>query len=208
MLLIEAEPVARIAMAICNYKLRDVAQVDHFARCCWYVTTRGSLSVVVDGVEKKEISAMRHQSSEESSIDAFNTKTYGMADPNAKEYEFTNMAREGQFPWMVSFQVRVLDDNSTVEEQLRASEKFGSGGGGKQSISSNKMRKRMEDLHSCSGSLISDKWILSSAHRFAGEAIKNYLINNKLKVIAGSHKVSSRSSLNRNLTIERIYYQN
>lgn len=37
-------------------------------------------------------------------------------------------------------------------------------------------------------------------------SIKTYLESNKLKAVAGSHKVSSRSPLNRNLTIERIYY--
>lgn len=36
--------------------------------------------------------------------------------------------------------------------------------------------------------------------------IKNYLENDKLKVVAGSHKVSSRAPINRNLTIQRIYY--
>lgn len=35
--------------------------------------------------------------------------------------------------------------------------------------------------------------------------MRTYLHENKLKVVAGSHKVSSRSSLNRNLTINNIY---
>lgn len=42
--------------------------------------------------------------------------------------------------------------------------------------------------------------------KLANRTIKKYLDTGKLKVVAGSHKVSSRSPMNRNLTIKRIFY--
>lgn len=157
--------------------------------------------VVVDGVRKDELSASKHQkTNEQLSIDAFNTRSCGISDPNADEHEFVNMAREGQFPWLVSFQIKIMSGANYTKQlevaQKREPETEAEGG----------RQRKMEDLHFCSGSFISDKWILSAAHCFVGETLENYLKNDKLKVVAGSHKVSSRTSLNKNISIERIYY--
>lgn len=154
--------------------------------------------VVVDGDKKKDISATKKQSLEQGSIDEFNTKTCGMSDPNYDEHEFVNMAKEGQFPWIASFQIKV-PRNESRDTQKKVADK-----------SVKKVQaltgKRIIDLHFCCGSFISDRWILSAAHCFAVDSIKTYLKTNKLKVVAGSHKVSSRALINRNLTIKRIYY--
>lgn len=99
-------------------------------------------AVVVDGHKKISMSPTKNQSSEISMIDAFNTKTCGIYDGNYNDHEFVSMAREGQFPWMVSFQIK---------------------------INSAKNSSALEDLHFCCGSFISDKWILSAAHCFAPE---------------------------------------
>lgn len=96
--------------------------------------------VIVDGEKKKEISPTKNQSEEKTMIDSFNTKTCGISDPNFDEHEFINMAREGQFPWIVSFQVNIPDKST--------------------------QSNRTKDVHFCCGSFISDKWILSSAHCF------------------------------------------
>lgn len=154
-------------------------------------------SIVVDGNKKPEISATKRQGNAKISIDPFNTKTCGIADPNWREHEFINMAREGQFPWIVSFQIKILE-NATKSTQLQAA---------KETKKESKMvhQKALEDLHFCSGAFISEKWILSAAHCFATDSIKSYLENDKLKVVAGSHKVNSRVGINRNLTIEKIY---
>lgn len=61
-------------------------------------------SVIVDGTRKGP-SALANQSSEEEMIDGYNTKTCGIFDTDKKQSEFVNSAREGQFPWLVSFQV-------------------------------------------------------------------------------------------------------
>lgn len=149
------------------------------------------LGIIVDGTKKVELSATKNEShNEKTSIDPFNVRTCGISDPNFKEHEFVSMAREGQFPWIVSFQIKVSGNSSQEANNDTNSAPVG---------------KKHEDLHFCCGSFISDRWILSAAHCFVGDTIKNYLANDKLKVVAGSHKVSSRSPLNRNLTIERIY---
>lgn len=139
--------------------------------------------VIVDGSKKRELSATRRQSRNElDTIDSFNTKTCGISDPNVDEHEFVNMAREGQFPWIVSIQLSLAENKSPKGGVNRA-----------------------EDLHFCSGSFISDKWILSAAHCFTQDKTRDYLQNNKLKIVAGSNRVLSRHPLNRNLTIERVY---
>lgn len=61
-------------------------------------------AVVVDG-KRKGPSALNNQSHEGEMIDGYNTKTCGMSDPDMKKSEFVNSAREGQFPWLVSFQI-------------------------------------------------------------------------------------------------------
>lgn len=117
--------------------------------------------VVVDGSKKKDVSATKKQSDEKTSIDAFNTKTCGISDPNFNEHEFVNMAREGQFPWIVSFQIKsVVNATRSTQEKLSH-----------ETIQQTKNRggKKIEDLHFCCGSFISDKWILSAAHCFAPE---------------------------------------
>lgn len=157
-----------------------------------------SSAVVVDGNKKPDMSATRLQSREANVIDSFNTKTCGMYDVNHKDHEFVSMAREGQFPWIASLQIKVLEKSTSKSEQLEAATE-------KKSTSKKVHHKNLEDLHFCSGSFISDKWILSAAHCFDSPTITNYLKNDKLKVVAGSHKVSSKSPLNANFSIERVY---
>lgn len=60
--------------------------------------------VVVDG-KRKGPSALANQSHEEDMIDGYNTKTCGIADPDKTKSDFVNNAKEGQFPWLVSFQI-------------------------------------------------------------------------------------------------------
>lgn len=60
--------------------------------------------VVVDG-KRKGPSALANQSHEEEMIDGYNLKTCGIADPDMTKSDFVNSAREGQFPWLVSFQI-------------------------------------------------------------------------------------------------------
>lgn len=69
----------------------------------------GVESVVVDG-KRKGPSALKNQSHEEDMIDGYNTKTCGISDPDLKQSEFINNAKEGQFPWLVSFQVNKEDN--------------------------------------------------------------------------------------------------
>lgn len=61
-------------------------------------------SVVVDG-KRQGPSALRNQSHEDEMIDSYNTKTCGISDPDTSTSGFVNSAREGQFPWLVSFQL-------------------------------------------------------------------------------------------------------
>lgn len=65
-------------------------------------------AVVVDG-KRKGPSALKNQSHESEMIDSYNTKTCGIADPDMKSSAFVNSAREGQFPWLVSFQIMKKD---------------------------------------------------------------------------------------------------
>jgi len=61
-------------------------------------------AVVVDG-KRKGPSALNNQSHESEMIDGYNTKTCGISDPDNQKGGFVNSARQGQFPWLVSFQV-------------------------------------------------------------------------------------------------------
>lgn len=61
-------------------------------------------AIIVDG-KRKGPSALKNQSTESEMIDGYNTKTCGMSDPDEEKGGFVNAAREGQFPWLVSFQV-------------------------------------------------------------------------------------------------------
>lgn len=65
-------------------------------------------AVVVDGTRKGP-SALAEQSNQEELIDGYNTKTCGLFDTDDKQSGFVNSAREGQFPWLVSFQVKKND---------------------------------------------------------------------------------------------------
>lgn len=114
--------------------------------------------VVVDGEKKKDVLATAKQSSEASMIDAFNTKSCGLSDANFEEHEFVSMSREGQFPWMVSFQVEVPKNASKAVQEEAAKKTVGE--------IERSLHKKTQDLHFCSGSFISDKWILSAAHCF------------------------------------------
>lgn len=67
-------------------------------------------AVVVDG-KRKGPSALENQAHEGEMIDGYNTKTCGIADPDMQHSEFVNSAREGQFPWLVSFQIKRQDGN-------------------------------------------------------------------------------------------------
>lgn len=62
-------------------------------------------AVIVDG-RRGGPSALKNQSHEEDMIDGYNTKTCGISDPDKEQSTFVNSAREGQFPWLVSFQVK------------------------------------------------------------------------------------------------------
>lgn len=72
---------------------------------------RGIDGVVVDGTRKGP-SALKNQSHEGDMIDGYNTKSCGISDPDTSNSDFINNAKEGQFPWLVSFQV-VKDDDSS-----------------------------------------------------------------------------------------------
>jgi hypothetical protein len=62
-------------------------------------------AVIVDG-KRAGPSALKEQSHEEEMIDGYNTKTCGIFDPDTEKSGFVNAAREGQFPWLVSFQAQ------------------------------------------------------------------------------------------------------
>lgn len=62
-------------------------------------------AVVVDG-KRKGPSALKNQSHEDELIDGYNTKDCGISDPDTHMTGFVNEAREGQFPWLVSFQIK------------------------------------------------------------------------------------------------------
>lgn len=62
-------------------------------------------AVVVDG-KRKGPSALNNQSHEDEIIDGFNTKDCGISDPDVSSTGFVNQAHEGQFPWLVSFQIK------------------------------------------------------------------------------------------------------
>lgn len=114
--------------------------------------------IVVDGHKKKDLQATRKQSEARSMVDEFNTKGCGISDKNYDEHEFVSMAREGQFPWMVSFQITTLNNSSKESRDKMAAvqtQKLGHG-----------THKKVIDLHFCCGSFISEKWILSAAHCF------------------------------------------
>lgn len=65
-------------------------------------------AVIVDGTRKGP-SALENQSHEDEMIDGYNTKTCGIFDIDNKTSDFVNSAKEGQFPWLTSFQVKKED---------------------------------------------------------------------------------------------------
>lgn len=67
-------------------------------------------AVIVDG-KRKGPSALDNQAHEGEMIDGYNTKTCGISDPDMTHTEFVNSAKEGQFPWLVSFQIIKQDGN-------------------------------------------------------------------------------------------------
>lgn len=69
-------------------------------------------AVVVDG-KRKGPSALRNQSDAEDMIDGYNTRTCGISDPDNTKSDYVNNAREGQFPWLVSFQIE-KEESKTV----------------------------------------------------------------------------------------------
>lgn len=168
----------------------------------------GLEAVVVDGGKKDDMVATKNQSDEKAMIDSFNTKTCGISDANHGEHEFVSMAREGQFPWMVSFQIRIPAETSAKVELIKSKIDDGKKVDPNNASTkvSNQRQMRERDIHFCSGVFISDNWILSAAHCFSSKTIKRYLETGMIKAVAGSHMVSSRNSNNRNLTIERIFY--
>lgn len=110
-------------------------------------------AVIVDGDKKDALSPKKHQKHDEKSmIDPFNVKICGISDTNNVEHEFVNMAHEGQFPWIASFQIKLSDTQRPHTRGSRA-----------------RRLKRNEDLHFCAGSFVSDRWILSAAHCFTSE---------------------------------------
>lgn len=64
--------------------------------------------VIVDGTRKGP-SALANQTTQDELIDGYNTKTCGIFDTDTKSTGFVNSGREGQFPWLVSFQVKKKD---------------------------------------------------------------------------------------------------
>jgi hypothetical protein len=71
-------------------------------------TSKQANAVIVDG-KRNGPSALKNQSHESEMIDGYNTKTCGISDPDNNKGGFVNAAREGQFPWLVSFQVIKAD---------------------------------------------------------------------------------------------------
>lgn len=61
-------------------------------------------AVIVDG-KRKGPSALDNQAHEQDMIDGYNTRTCGISDPDTQKSHFVNSAQEGQFPWLVSFQI-------------------------------------------------------------------------------------------------------
>lgn len=61
-------------------------------------------AVVVDGTRNGP-SALKNQSHEEEMIDGYNAKTCGIFDIDKSKSQFVNSAKDGEFPWLVSFQV-------------------------------------------------------------------------------------------------------